>query len=130
MYLTPEQQAMLDGAKGETMAKVAKTLVMYGDAFGADKMVPVTSEYNHLVTSFGLKMMKPVFDLMQQLIDAGALSQQQFSVDPRPVDKNVPANFLQKLIFNKIMYATQESYEDQLKALGLMDDNAFTCACY
>ena len=130
MYLTPEQQAMLDGAKGETMAKVAKTLVMYGDAFGADKMVPVTSEYNHLVTSFGLKMMKPVFDLMQQLIDAGALSQQQFSVDPRPVDKNVPANFLQKLIFNKIMYATQESYEDQLKALGLMDDNTFTCACY
>ena len=130
MYLTHEQQAMLDGAKGETMAKVAKTLVMYGDAFGADKMVPVTSEYNHLVTSFGLKMMKPVFDLMQQLIDAGALSQQQFSVDPRPVDKNVPANFLQKLIFNKIMYATQESYEDQLKALGLMDDNAFTCACY
>ena len=130
MYLTPEQQAMLDGAKGETMAKVAKTLVMYGDAFGADKMVPVTSEYNHLVTSFGLKMMKPVFDLMQQLIDAGALSQQQFSVDPRPVDKNVPANFLQKLIFNKIMYATQESYEDQLKALGLMNENAFTCACY
>ena len=130
MQLTPEQQAMLDGAKGETMAKVAKTLVMYGDAFGADKMVPVTSEYNHLVTSFGLKMMKPVFDLMQQLIDAGALSQQQFSVDPRPVDKNVPANFLQKLIFNKIMYATQESYEEQLQQLGLMDQDAFTCACY
>ena len=61
MNLTPEQQAILDGAKGETMAKVMKTLVMYGDAFGAEKMVPVTSEYNHLVTSFGLKMMRPVF---------------------------------------------------------------------
>ena len=82
MYLTPEQQGILDGSKGETMAKVMKTLVMYGDAFGADKMVPVTSEYNHLVTSFGLKMMGPVFDLMQQLIDAGAISQQKFSVDP------------------------------------------------
>ena len=80
MYLTPEQQAILDGAKGETMAKVMKTLVMYGDTFGADKMVPVTSEYNHLVTSFGLKMMGPVFDLMQQLIDAGAISQQKFSL--------------------------------------------------
>ena len=130
MYLTPEQQAILDGAQGETMAKVMKTLVMYGDAFGADKMVPVTSEYNHLVTSFGLKMMKPVFDLMQQLIDAGAISGQKFSVDPRPVDKNVPANFLQKLIFNKIMYATQDYYEGQLNQLGLMDENAFTCACY
>lgn len=130
MILTPEQQAILDGAKGEVLSKVMKTLVMYGQAFGADKLVPVTSTYNHLVTSFGLKMMKPVFDLMQQLIDAGAVSQQQFSVDPRPVDKNVPANFLQNFIFKKIMYATQESYEGQLKELGLMNEDAFTCACY
>ena len=130
MFLTDEQQAVLNGSKGETQAKVMKTLVMYGEAFGADKMVPVTSEYNHLVTSFGLKMMKPVFELMQQLIDAGAVSQQKFSVDPRPLDKNVPANFLQNFIFNKIMYATQDSYEQQLKELGLMDQDAFTCACY
>ena len=130
MFLTDEQQAILNGAKGETQARVMKTLVMYGDAFGADKMVPITSQYNHLVTSFGLKMMKPVFDLMQQLIDAGAVSQQQFSVDPRPVDKKVPANFLQNFIFNKIMYATQDSYEKQLKELGLMNNDAFTCACY
>ena len=130
MILTKEQQAILDGAAGEVMAKVMKTLVMYGDAFGAEKMVPVTSEYNHLVTSFGLKMMTPVFDLMQQLIDAGAVSQQKFSVDPRPVDKNVPANLLQKLVFNKFMYSTQEMYEGQLKELGLMNDDAFTCACY
>ena len=130
MFLTDEQQAILNGSKGEVQAKVMKTLVMYGDTFGADKLVPVTSEYNHLVTSFGLKMMKPVFELMQQLIDADAVSAQQFSVDPRPVDKNVPANFLQNFIFNKIMYATQESYEQQLKQLGLMNDDAFTCACY
>ena len=130
MYLTPEQQAILNGSKGETMAKVMKTLVMYGDTFGADKMVPVTSEYNHLVTSFGLKMMKPVFDLMQQLIDAGAISGQKFSVDPRPLDKNVPANFLQNFIFNNFMYSKQADYEKQLQALGLMNEDAFTCACY
>ena len=130
MFLTPEQQAILDGAKGETMAKVMKTLVMYGETFGADRLVPVTSEYNHLVTSFGLKMMKPVFDLMQQLIDAGAISSQKFSVDPRPVDKNVPSNFLQNLVFNAFMYSRQDSYEEQLKELGLMNDKAFTCACY
>lgn len=130
MYLTPEQQEILNGSKGETMAKVMKTLVMYGETFGADKMVPVTSEYNHLVTSFGLKMMTPVFDLMQQLIDAGAVSGQKFSVDPRPVDKNVPANFLQKLVFNKFMYSTQATYEQQLRELGLMNEDAFTCACY
>ena len=130
MFLTDEQQAILNGSKGETMAKVMKTLVMYGETFGADKMVPVTSEYNHLVTSFGLKMMGPVFELTQKLIDAGAISQQQFSVDPRPVDKKVPANFLMNFIFNNIMYTKQESYEKQLKELGLMNEDAFTCACY
>ena len=130
MYLTDEQQAILNGSQGETMAKVWKTLVMYGETFGAEKMVPVTSDYNHLVTSFGLKMMGPVFDLMQQLIDAGAISQQKFSVDPRPLDKNVPANFLMNFIFNNFMYSKQESYEAQLTALGLMNEDAFTCACY
>jgi len=130
MYLTDEQQAILNGSKGETMAKVWKTLVMYGDAFGAEKMVPVTSEYNHLVTSFGLKMITPVYDLMAQLIEGGAISQQKFSLDPRPVDKNVPANFLQNLIFNHIMYSKQDFYEGQLQQLGLMDEDAFTCACY
>ena len=130
MLLTQEQQAILDGSKGETMARVMKTLVMYGEAFGADKMVPVTSKYNHLVTSFGLKMMGPVFDLMQQLIDAGALSSQKFSMDPRPLDKNVPANFLQNFIFKNFMYSKQADYEKQLTDLGLLDEDAFTCACY
>jgi predicted aconitase len=130
MILTKEQQAILDGAQGETLAKVMKTLVMYGDAFEAEKLVPITSKYNHLVTSFGLKVMSPVYDLMQQLLDAGVSSGQKFSVDPRPIDKNVPANFLQNFVFNKFMYTKQDFYEDQLQKLGLMDKNAFTCACY
>ena len=130
MILTKEQQAILDGAQGETLAKVMKTLVMYGDAFEAEKLVPITSKYNHLVTSFGLKVMSPVYDLMQQLIDAGVCSEQKFSVDPRPLDKNVPANFLQNLVFNKFMYTKQDFYEEQLVKLGLMDKNAFTCTCY
>ena len=130
MYLTPEQQAILDGSQGEVMAKVMKTLVMYGDAFGAEKLVPVTSQYNHLVTSFGLKMITPIYDLMNQLIEAGVVSQQKFSMDPRPVDPKVPANPIMKLIFNKFMYSKQDFYEGQLKELGLMNDDAFTCACY
>ena len=130
MILTKEQQAILDGSRGETMAKVMKTMVMYGDAFEAQKLVPITSKYNHLVTSFGLKVMSPVYDLMQKLLDEGVMSGQKFSVDPRPIDKNVPASFLQNFVFNKLMYTKQSFYEDQLKKLGLIDDNSFTCTCY
>ena len=130
MELTKEQQAILDGEKGETLAKVMKTLVMYGNAFNADKLVPITSKYNHLVTSFGLKVMSPVYDLMQQLLDEGVASGQLFSVDPRPIDKNVPANLLQNIVFNKFMYTKQDFYEKQLEKLGLMNKNAFTCTSY
>ena len=80
MVLTPEQEALLNGSKGETVAKVMKTLVLYGEAFGAEKMVPVSSEKGHLVTSFGLKVMKPIYELMDTLIEGGALSCQKFSV--------------------------------------------------
>ena len=130
MYLTPQQQAILDGAQGDVMAKVMKTIVKYGEVFGAEKLVPVTSKYNHLVTSFGLKALGPVYELMNQLIEAGALSQQQFSVDPRPVDKNVPSNVLMNFIFNNFMYSRQAYYEEILNKLGLLDKDAFTCACY
>ncbi|MBP3328143.1 MAG: DUF521 domain-containing protein, partial [Clostridia bacterium] len=127
MNLTQEEIDILNGSKGETMAKVMKTLVLYGDAFDATKMIPVTSEKGHLVTSFGLKVMKPVYDLMAQLIEGGALSAQKFSVDPKPLDPKVPANFLQKLIFNKFMYSMQDMYDGQLAKLGLIDDKAYTC---
>ena len=130
MYLTPEQQEILDGKKGETLAKVMQTLVRYGDIFGADKLVPVTGQHNHLVTSFGLKALGPVYQLMEQLIEAGAVSRQTFSVDPRPLDKNVPSNFLLDFIFKNFMYSRQDFYEGQLQKLGLMNDDAFTCTCY
>lgn len=130
MNLTKEQQAILDGEKGDVLARVMKTLVRYGELFGADSMVPVTSEYNHLVTSFGLKALTPVYELMDKLIDSGNVSTQKFSADPRPLDKNVPSSFLQDFIFKNFMYSKQEAYEKQLNQLGLMEKDAFTCTCY
>jgi len=130
MFLTDEQQGILDGVQGETLAKVMKTLVRYGEVFGATKMVPVTSRHNHLVTSFGLKALGPVYAIMDQLIEAGAISKQTFSVDPRPLDKNVPSNFLLDFIFKNFMYSKQDFYEDQLQKMGLMDQDAFSCTCY
>ena len=130
MLLNEEQQAILNGSKGETMAKVMRTMIQYGEIFGAERMVPVTSKYNHLVTSFGLKAMTAVYELMDKIIEAGVASGQKFTVDPRPIDKNVPANLLQKAIFNLAMYTKQDEYEAQLKKLGLLDDKSFTCTCY
>lgn len=130
MHLTDEEQAILNGSQGETMAKIVKTLVLYGDAFGATRFVPVTGQ-GHLVTSFGISVLKPVFSIMDELIDAGLKAKEPFTLDPRPIDyKNVKCNPIEKLIFSKILYGMQGSYEAQLQKLGLKSEKSFTCTCY
>ena len=95
MSLTPEEQAILNGSQGEVMAKVLKTLAMYGDTFGADKFIPISGP-GHLVTSFGISVMSATFELMDELINAGVKAQQPFTADPRPLDyENVPCSLLQ-----------------------------------
>ena len=128
--LTDEQKAILEGSKGETLAKVMESLVRYGELFGATEMVPISSKYNHLVTSFSLKALGPVYELMDKLLEAGAFSGQKFTVDPKPLDQNVPTNIAQDVVFKLFMYSRQKDYEKQLADLGLLSDNAFTCTCY
>ena len=127
MKLTEAQQNLLDGSRGEVMAKIVKTLVMYGDAFGAERMVPVTGRYGHTVISFGLGVMDPVYDLYDQILSAGILPEQKFTADPKPLDPNVPSS---PLVFKKLMYNRQDRYEAQLQKLGITRDEDYTCACY
>ena len=129
MVLTERQQGILDGSEGDVKAKVMKTLVMYGETFGAERMVDITSKYGHLVTSFGLSVMKPVYELMQRLIDAGAVSAQKFTVDPMPLEKGLPKTFLQDIFF-RVMYSKQREYDAQLEKLGILSRDAYTCTCY
>ncbi len=129
MQLTPEEVAILNGSEGETKAKIMKTLVMFGDAVGATSFLPISCT-GHLVTSFGLKMIDPVYKIMDEIIAAGLKVPQGFTVDPRPIDfENVKCNAIEKLIFSKFMYSKQADYEAQLTKIGLKKD-AFTCTCY
>jgi predicted aconitase len=129
MFLTDEEKDILNGSKGEVMAKVAKSVVMYGEVFDAKRLVPVTAP-SHLVTSFGISLMKAVFAIMDEINDAGVTTIGKFTVDPRPLDyENVKCNLLEKLVFG-IIYGKQKDYEEQLKKTGLKDSNAFSCTCY
>lgn len=131
MKLTEEQKAILNGSEGEVKAKVMETIVRYGDMFEATELVKVTHGEGHLVTSFGLSLLKPVYRTMDELISAGLSVPEGFTMDPRPVDfKNVKCNLLDKLLFSTILYGKQGKYEEQLNKLGLVNKDAFSCACY
>ncbi len=131
MELTPEQIAILNGEQGEVMQQVLETIVLFGDIFGAKRLIPITHKDTHLVTSFGLGVLKPLYSCMDKLTGAGIKAQGYLTVDPRPLDyANVKCNPLEKFVFNSKMYSMQDEYEDYLHKLGLKDSNAFTCTCY
>ena len=69
MKLTDEQLEILNGAQGATMAKVMQTMVMFGEFLGASELVPITHQNGHLSTSFGIGTLKPLFEVMDKLIN-------------------------------------------------------------
>jgi predicted aconitase len=129
MALTDEEQAILRGAHGETLRKAMASVVAYGVAFEAERLLPIDGA-PHMVTSFGANIIRPYFAMIDDLIAAGLRTDRPFTVDPRPVDEqNVPYSFLEKLAL-KLIYGKQSSYEQQLAQLGLRDKRAFSCTCY
>ncbi|MCH3963528.1 MAG: aconitase X catalytic domain-containing protein [Clostridium sp.] len=129
MELTHEEKEILEGKKGEVMRKALKSVVLYGKAFGAKRLLDIDGPV-HLVTSFGMVGLDTVFDMMDEIIGAGIRTKEPFTVDPRPIDyENVECNEVQKKVFG-VLYSNQERYETQLKKLGIKNDNAFTCTCY
>lgn len=131
MTLSKEELAILNGAEGPTKAKIMETIVRYGDIFDAKRLVKVTHGEGHLVTSFGLSLLKPIYRIMDEFIGAGLKVEEGFTMDPRPLDnENVPYSLLDRLINEKILYGAQSRYEKQLTKLGLVNPDAFSCACY
>src|ERR1700743_2552294 len=129
MILTDEEQAILDGSQGPVMAKILKTVVTFGDTFGAEHLVPLDHAV-HLVTSFGMIGLDPVFDMMDEIIAAGIRTPEPFTCDPRPYDfEALPYDDDIKESVLKL-YANQDRYEAQLLKLGLKDADSFSCASY
>ena len=129
MILNEELLAVERGEQGEAMRKVLKTLVMYGEAFGAERMVKITGQMGHAVIGTGSMTWKPVFDLMEELINGGALPRQSFTTDPRGVEPHVPMSLLDWGMF-KVIFSGQERMEKEWERMGIKDKNAYTCTAY
>jgi predicted aconitase len=126
--LTAEEQALLNGERGETLRKVMASVVSYGVTFGARRLEPITGA-PHLVTSGGANVIRSYLDIVEELVDAGLRIPRPFTVDPRPIDASVRCSPFEKILL-KLIYGRQKTYERQLSQLGLRDDRAFTCTCY
>ena len=129
LKLTDEEKEIMEGNRGEVLQKIMESVVKYGEVFEATELIEINSPI-HVVTSFGIPLLKPLFSIMDNLIENDLKTKHPFTVDPRPLDyDNVKCNLLEKMVF-KIMYGKQDEYESQLKKVGLVNDNAYSCTSY
>lgn len=118
MQLTEEQQALLDGAEGPEMAQCMDTLVRYGSAFNAPRLVPIKSA--HLTGSFRISSFKAYYEIVERLVAAGIRVKVKTTLNPRPgYDFSLQ---------NRLVLKGQRRHEDNLEALGVTPN--YSCVSY
>ena len=119
MNLEPEQERLLKGEEGRAMAKAMETVVRYGEAFGAKRLVPITS--GHLAGTFGIGPYRAYIHILQQIVAEGLKVRVPTTVNPRP---GYDLNFLNR----HLAFPNQETLENLLSAIGITPN--YSCVCY
>jgi len=130
LSLTRDEQDILKGDHGPVMQKVMKSVVLYGEALGAKRLVDIEGD-GHFVISYAIPGIAPSMEMLEELVSAGTHTKYPFTLDPKPpLDyenwwlRSEQVQLLQQ------MYQEQERYEGMMLHLGLRDPDAWTCTPY
>ncbi len=128
--LTRDEIEILNGALGPTIQKIMKTLVLYGEALGAERLVDIEGD-GHFVIPFVLPGTAPSMEMLAELMAAGLKTTYPFTLDPKaPLDfENLSLKPDQEETLLE-MYRDQAQYDEGMFALGLRDKDAYTCNPY
>ena len=131
MKLTPEEQEIYDGKKGPVLQKIMKTVVKYGELFGAEKLVDLDGPA-HMAMSWGSVAVEPYLDIYDQFVEAGLKTYRPFTTDPKPMDlEHLDPGTDEKRQAVAETYPNQDRLDKIYRKLGLIDgDNSYSCACY
>ena len=114
---------------GEVLAKVMKTVVIIGEAFGGTKLVDLGG-HPHTVLMFGNECVMPIIDIFNQCADAGLKSYAEYTIDPRPYDFNNLETTPEHQYKIQKLYNRQSEMELVHLRLGAKNYNYWSCACY
>ena len=122
--LTREEKDILRGKQGKTMQKILKTVVLYGEALGAQRLVNITGN-GHFVITYAISGIAPSMELLDELVASGLKTKYPFTLDPKP-----PLDFENWFLTQKQvmlltrMYEQQDRYDARMLELGLRDMDA------
>jgi predicted aconitase len=128
IILTQEEQDILRGSQGRTKQKVMETVVLYGEALGAERLVNIEGD-GHFVIPWSSPGIAPPLEMLDELVAAGLKTTHPFTLDPRaPLDfENLSLRPEQEQTLLH-MYRDQAQYDQRMLQLGLRDTDAYTCS--
>jgi predicted aconitase len=128
--LTQEERDILRGRQGPVLQRVMETVVLYGEALGAEKLVDIDGN-GHFVIAYAIPGIAPSMEMLDELVAAGLKTKTPFTLDPKPpLDfENWWLNPAQVQLLEE-MYEDQERYDERMQQLGLRDTDAWTCTPY
>jgi len=129
MTLTQEEQDILNGSKGEVMAKVLKTIVMHGELFGAERLAecggaPHTSLYT------GAPWVEPVLEMFEEIADDGLKAFAPYTVNPMVIDLYSVGQDSVKRNMMLESFPMQGRLIQVHTRLGARPMDVWSCACY
>jgi predicted aconitase len=128
--LSQEEQDTLRGGQGPAMQRVLSSVVLYGEALGADRLVDIDGD-GHFVIAYAIPGIAPSMEMLEELVAAGLKTKTPFTLDPKP-----PLDFEnwwlspEQVRLLEQMYENQERYDERMLHLGLRDSDAWTCTPY
>jgi predicted aconitase len=122
MYLTKEEERILDGEQGEVMERMFRLLVRLGEIYKADKMIPIGSVQ---VAGVSYKSIAdPGTEFLEDLAEKGAKVKVLTFLNPAGMDLE---NW-EKLGFSKTFAKNQLRIMDAFKKMGIIVTS--TCTPY
>ncbi len=118
MKLEPEQESILRGEQGQAMGMAMRTLVDYGRAFKASRLVPVQSA--HLAGSFGMFNLRAYYKVLARIAASGLKVKVKTTCNPRPGREAGLAN--------QFIFREQPRLEAYLDTIGVTGN--YSCVPY
>ena len=118
MILTQEQERMAAGENGKALGLALQTLIIYGNAFNAKRMVPIKSA--HIAVTFGIVRFKAFYIILERLVAEGVSVKVPTTVNPRP-GREVSLR-------NRFSFLRQKHLENMLDSLRVIPN--YSCVCY
>ncbi|TFG07561.1 MAG: DUF521 domain-containing protein [Promethearchaeota archaeon] len=120
MYLTKEEESILEGNQGEMLSKLMRFIVEIGDSFGAEKLIEIVS--CHTVLNIGLSFCRAAADVLHRMAQAGLKVKVPTTADPIP-----DMDYAKEL---NSVYSLFELHEQMMEDLSRIGVQGFTCTPY